>query len=119
MPRRKVTPTKILSQKRIKKDDLVKIVSGDHKGTTGKVVKVLTKKNAALIEGVGMKHRNVKPSQLNPRGGSKDIHVPIALSKVALVVDEKSAKTSRVGLVKNADGDTTRVARQLKNKEIK
>jgi hypothetical protein len=36
-----------------------------------------------------------------------------------LVVDEKSSKTSRVGLIKNADGGTTRVARQLKDKEIK
>lgn len=119
MPRRKVTPTKILSQKRIKKDDLVKIISGDYKGTTGKVMSVLTKKNAVLVENVGTKHRHVKPSQLNPRGGSKDIHVPIPLSKVALVVDEKDSKTSRIGLVKNADGNTVRVARQLKNKEIK
>jgi large subunit ribosomal protein L24 len=119
MSRRKVSTTKILSQKRIKKDDLVKIVSGDNKGTTGKVLQVLTKKNAVLIEGVGTKHRHVKPSQLNPRGGSKDIHVATPLSKVALVVDEKSSKTSRIGLVKNAEGQTTRVARQLKNKEIK
>ena len=47
------------------------------------------------------------------------IHIPLDISKVALVVDEKSGKTSRVGFVKNADGDKTRVARQLKNKEIK
>ena len=37
----------------------------------------------------------------------------------ALVVDEKTGKTSRVGLVINADGGKTRVARALKNKEIK
>jgi large subunit ribosomal protein L24 len=116
---RKTTPTKIKTEKRIKKDDVVKIISGANKGTTGKVLAVLTKKNAALIEGVGTKHRHVKPSQANPRGGSKDIHVPTPLSKVALVVDEKSAKTSRVGLNKASDGKTVRVARQLKNKEIK
>jgi large subunit ribosomal protein L24 len=119
MPRRKVTPTKILSQKRIKKDDLVKIVSGSYKGTTGKVLQVLTKKNAVLVEGVGTKHRHVKPSQVNPRGGSKDIHVATPLSKVALVVDEKAGTTSRIGLTKSAEGTTVRVARQLKNKEIK
>jgi large subunit ribosomal protein L24 len=105
--------------RRIQKDDLVKIISGAKKGTTGKVLAVLPKKGGALIEGVGTKHRHVKPSQLNPRGGSKDIHVPTPLHKLALVVDEKSAKTSRVGYVKNADGAKTRVARQLKNKEIK
>jgi len=107
------------SIKRIIKGDIVKLISGANKGTTGKVLKVLTKKNAVLVEGVGTKHRNVKPSQLNPRGGYKDIHVPTSLHKVALVVDEKTGKTSRVGLVKNTDGTTTRVARQNKDKEIK
>jgi large subunit ribosomal protein L24 len=105
--------------RRIQKDDLVKIISGSKKGTTGKVLAVLTKKNAALVEGVGTKHRHVKPTQLNPRGGSKDVHTPTPLHKLALVVDEKASKTSRVGYTKNADGTKVRLARQLKNKEIK
>ena len=105
--------------KRIKKGDTVKIISGADKGTTAKVLTVLASKDAVLLEGIGQKHRHVKPSQLNPRGGSKDIHVPTPLSKVALVIDEKTGKTSRVGYVKNADGGTTRVARQANSKEIK
>lgn len=109
----------IKSVKRIVKGDTVKIISGDDKGTTAKVISVLASKNAVLLEGIGQKHRHIKPSQLNPRGGSKDIHVPVPLHKVALVIDEKSGKTSRVGFVKNVDGTTTRVARQNNNKEIK
>ena len=105
--------------RRIRKDDIVKIISGSNKGTTGKVVSVLGKENAALIEGVGVKHRHLKPSQLNPRGGSKDVHIPTPLHKLALVVDEKSGKTSRIGYIKNADGAKVRLARQAKNKEIK
>jgi large subunit ribosomal protein L24 len=104
---------------RIRKDDTVKIIAGAHKGTTGKVLKVNTKDSTVLVEGVGVGHRHVKPSQLNPRGGKKDIHTAIDISKVALVVDEKAGTTSRVGLVVNADGGKTRVARALKNKEIK
>ena len=104
---------------RIHKDDLVKIITGSHKGTTGKVLKVNTKEGSVLVEGVGVGHRHVKPSAVNPRGGEKDIHAAIDISKVALVVDEKTGKTSRVGLVKNADGGKTRVAKALKNKEIK
>ena len=103
---------------RIRKDDLVKIIAGTNKGTTGKVLAVYPKTNKALIEGVGLGHRHVKPSQLNPRGGKKDIHVPVSLSKLAVVVDEKTGKTSRVGYTL-VDGVKTRVARQLKNKEIK
>lgn len=104
---------------RIKKDDIVKIISGANKGKTGKVLQVLPKENAVLIEGIGIKTRHVKPSQLNPRGGTKDIHISTPLHKVALVVDPKAATTSRVGYTISADGAKTRVARQAKNKEIK
>ena len=104
---------------RIKKDDIVKIISGASKGKTGKVLQVLAKDNAVLIEGIGTKTRHVKPSQLNPRGGTKDIHVPTPLHKVALVIDPKTAKTSRVGYSEATNGSKTRLARQVNNKEIK
>ena len=104
---------------KIRKDDTVKVIAGKHKGTTGKVLAVNTKNNIVLVEGIGVGHRHIRPSQYNPRGGKKDIHVPMDISKVALVIDDKTGKTSRVGLVKNADGGKTRVARQAKNKEIK
>ena len=103
---------------KIRKDDNVKIIAGAKKGTTGKVLSFDTKKGTVLVEGVGVGHRHVKPSQINPRGGKKDIHVPVDISKVALVVDEKSAKTSRVGMKVTAEGKI-RVAKALKNKEIK
>ena len=102
---------------RIIKGDIVKLISGAQKGTTGKVLSVTAK--GVHIEGIGQKHRHIKPTQLNPRGGHKDIHVAVPLHKVALVVDEKSGKTSRVGYIKNADGKTVRLARQANSKEIK
>ena len=105
--------------KKIIKGDLVKFISGHNKGTTGKVLMVDTKNKTLLVEGVGTMHRNVKPSRQNPRGGKREIHVPTPIHKVALVVDDKAGKTSRVGLVRNADGGLTRVARQNKDKEIK
>ena len=103
---------------RIKKDDIVKIISGDDKGTTGKVLAVNPAQQTALVEGVGLRHRHVKPSQLNPRVGTKEIHVPVPLSKLALVVDEAAGTTSRIGYTINAEGAKVRVARQLNNKEV-
>lgn len=103
---------------RIKKDDVVKVVSGKDKGVTGKVLAVLPKKNVALVEGVGVGTRKVKPSMLNPQGGVKDIHVAVSLHKLALVVDEKSGKTSRVGY-KSVDESKVRVAVQDNKKEMK
>ncbi len=74
---------------RIKKGDKVRVISGDHKGTTAAVVAVLPKKNAALLEGVGVATRKVKPSRLNPMGGEKSIHTPMPLSKLALATEAK------------------------------
>jgi len=105
--------------KRIIKGDIVKLISGSNKGTTGKVLAVLPKKNQVLVDGIGNIHRKVKPTRQNPRGGQKDIRVGVAIHKVALVIDDKTGKTSRVGLSKNDDGNKIRVARQFKDKEIK
>lgn len=104
---------------RIQKNDIVKLISGSNKGTTGKVLAVFPQKNTVLVEGLGVKHRKVKPSRLQPTGGHKDIHVPTPIHKVALVVDEKSVKTSRVGYRVSNTGNKVRFARQLNNKEIK
>jgi len=105
--------------KKIKKDDLVKVLSGAHKGKTGKVLSVSTQDQTVQVEGIGIVKRHIKPNQLNPRGGTKDIHLGLPVSKVALVVDEKTGKTSRVGISTNKEGARVRVARQLNNKEIK
>ena len=102
---------------RIRKDDIVKIISGKYKNTTGKVLSVNDK--GAYVEGVGMRTRHIRPNQLNPRGGKKDIQVPVSLHKLALVTDSKTAKTSRVGYNITEDGNKIRVARQQNNKEIK
>lgn len=104
---------------KIKTGDLVKVIAGAHKGKTAKVVSVLPAKGAVTLEGIGERKRNVKPSAINPQGGTKDIHVAIDASKVALVHPTDAAKTTRVGYAVNKDGAKVRVARQAANKEIK
>ena len=103
---------------RIKTGDLVKIISGNAKGTTGKITKVLPREGLAFVEGVGQRTRHLRPTPYQ-KGGKKDIQTGIALSKLALVVDEKTKATSRVAYTKSADGKTVRLARQANNREIK
>lgn len=103
---------------RIKKGDTVQIRTGADKGKTGKVLAVVPKAQAVLVEGIGVRKRHIKPNQLNPRGGTKDIHVPTPVSKVSLVTDDKGT-TSRIGYSFAKDGSKVRVARQANNKEIK
>jgi large subunit ribosomal protein L24 len=103
---------------RIKKNDTVKIVAGRFKGKTGKVVSTDAKAQTVVVEGIGIVKRHVKPTQINPRGGTKEIHQGLPVSNVVLVIGEKNQPT-RVGYQAAKDGSKVRVAKQLKNKEIK
>lgn len=102
---------------RIKVNDLVKIISGDNKGKVARVTKVMADKNQVMLEGIGNRVRHMAKSYFNPMGGKRDIQTGINISKVALVVDEKSNKTSRVGY-KTEDGKKVRVAKQHNDKKI-
>lgn len=112
-PKSKVQSPKL----RLKTGDTVKVTAGKFKGKTAKIAKVYPASNKVALEGINIIKRNVKPSQLNPRGGTKEVHTPLPVSNVALVVDSKGT-TSRVGYDFKKDGSKTRVARTLGNKEV-
>ena len=69
----------------MKINDTVKIISGDHKGTEAKIVRIDRKGGKACLEGIGVVERHLKKSYLNPAGGKKTIHVGIDLSNLKLV----------------------------------
>ncbi len=103
---------------RIKKGDLVKVITGSHKGKTGKVVTTDARKQTITIEKIGIIKRHVKPSQLNPRGGTKEIHRALPAGNVALVADETKGTTTRIGYKTDKDGNKVRIAKST-GKEIK
>lgn len=100
---------------RIKKDDLVKVVAGGNKGKIGKVVKVGADK--IWVEGVNIKERHIRPNRINPRGGKKDVHLPIDISNVAVIVDGKEA-VSKIGYKVSNDGVKSRIVKS-NGKELK
>ena len=79
----------------IRRDDQVEVITGDHKGTRGKVLKVFPKKGLVLVQGVNMVYRHVRPSRQNPQGGRLQKEAPIHISNVA-PYDEKAARGTRV-----------------------
>lgn len=82
----------------IKKGDTVQIISGDSKGTTGQVLKVLVKENKILVEGVNKVSRHTRPSNENPDGGIIQKEAPIAISNVMYYeVIEGKGQTTRIG----------------------
>lgn len=93
----------------IKKDDMVQIIAGDHKGTTGKVLRVLRDENRVIIQGVNLAKKHVKPSRKSPSGGRINIEQPIHVSNV-LPVNPKTSKASRIHFEIDKSGGKQRVA---------
>ena len=54
---------------KIKKDMLIRVVSGNDKGKEGKVLFVLPKKSKVVVEGINIMKRTIRPTQENPSGG--------------------------------------------------
>lgn len=68
----------------IKKNDMVVVISGSHKGKTGKVLEVRGDKNRAVIEGVAMIKKHLKKSQENPQGKILEREGSIHISNLML-----------------------------------
>lgn len=103
--------------RRIRKDDQVKVMTGQHKGRIGKVIRVDAANHKVWIEGINTRVRHIRPNQLNPRGGKKDIHVSLDTSNVALIIDDQK-NTSRVGFKTTTAGTKVRIAKKT-GKEVK
>lgn len=69
---------------RLKKNDLVQVISGKDKGKTGKILGVDTKNGTVTVEGVNLVKRHTKPNQKNPQGGLVSHEAPLHSSKVLL-----------------------------------
>ena len=93
----------------VKKGDMVEIIAGDHKGATGKVLRVIPSKSRVIVQGHNIVKKHVRPSKKNPQGGRINIEQPIHISNV-LPVSPKSSKGKRVGYKVAADGSKKRVA---------
>ena len=100
----------------IKKGDNVVVISGEDKGKTGKVLKVLVEKQRAIVEGVNIVSKSTKPSAKNPQGGIQKVEAPIHMSNLSLI-DPNSKKATRVA-TKVVDGKKVRIAKKS-GEEIK
>ena len=80
---------------KIKSGDTVRVITGDHKGSEGKVLKVLKDKNKAIVEGVNMVKKHMKPSAQSPQGGIVEKEASIQLSNLSLLTS--TGETTRIG----------------------
>ena len=90
-----------MTKLKIKTGDTVKVIAGDHKGSEGKVLKVLREKNKAIVEGVNMVKKHMKPSAQSPQGGIVEKEAALHISNLSLLTSK--GETTRVGY--RMDGD--------------
>lgn len=95
---------------KIKTGDTVRVITGDHKGTEGKVLQVDREKNKAIVEGVNTVSKHEKPNAKNPQGGIVKKEAPIHISNLSLI-DPKSGDATRVGF-EERDGKKVRFAKK-------
>jgi large subunit ribosomal protein L24 len=94
---------------KIKTGDTVRVISGDHKGSEGKVIKVILDKNKAIVEGVNMVKKHMKPSAQSPQGGIVEKEALIQISNISLLTSK--GETTRVGY-KMEDGKKVRFSKK-------
>jgi large subunit ribosomal protein L24 len=91
----------------ILKGDMVRVTAGNDRGTTGEVLRVITKSDRVVVQGVNIRTKHLKPTQQNPQGGTLKREMPIHISNVSPVVD---GKPTRVRFETKKDGSKVRVA---------
>ena len=107
---------------KIKRGDLVKVISGGNKGEQGRVLEVLRDGNAwrVRVEGVNTIKKHIKPQRTpkHPEGGIVEGAGSIPISRV-MVVSEKLGRPVRTGAVFTSNDKKERVARGRKVKAEK
>ncbi len=99
---------------KIKKGDIVEVITGRDRGTRGEVVRVLPRKGRVVVEGVNRRKRHQKSYQAGNRtiqGGIIEFNAPIHISNVMLVCP-KCGQRTRVGLRRDENGKRHRVCRK-------
>lgn len=100
-----------MSKLHIRKGDTVYVNSGEDKGKMGRVLEVLVAKNRAIVEGVNIVSKHMKPNAQNPNGGIEKKEASIHISNLNLV-DPKTGKPTRIGRKKDSKGKLVRYAKK-------
>jgi len=97
---------------RIRKNDLVEVITGRDRGKRGKVLMVLPEKGRVVVQGVNFIKRHTRPNpQRNIKGGIAEREAPIHVSNV-MVVSGDDDKRTRIGFKTLSDGRKVRISRR-------
>ncbi|MEO1055048.1 MAG: 50S ribosomal protein L24 [Bacteroidota bacterium] len=95
----------------IRKGDNVKVIAGNDKGKTGKVLNIITDKRRAVVEGINIVTKHSKPSAENPEGGINKVEAAVHISNL-MVIDSSTGEPTKVGRKKDDDGSLYRYSKK-------
>jgi large subunit ribosomal protein L24 len=95
----------------IKRGDKVRVISGNHKGKEGNVIEVLKDNNRAVVEGVNLVTKHLKPTASQPEGSLKRVEAGIHISNLMLV-DPKTGEPTRIGRRRDENGKLKRFSKK-------
>jgi large subunit ribosomal protein L24 len=98
---------------KIRRDDIVQVISGEDKGKKGKVLKVFLKENRALVEGIKLAKKAKRKTQQDQTGGIVSIETPISISNLLLVC-KNCSRAAKVGFMQLKDGAKVRFCKACK-----
>ena len=96
---------------RIRKNDMVRVISGNDKGKEGKILKVFPGSNRVIVEKVNIIKRHTRANKDVPQGGIIEKEGPINASNVMLICPNTS-KPTRIGKDILSDGSRARVSKR-------
>lgn len=99
-----------------KKNDSVKVISGNSKGSIGKILFIDRKKGRVIVESVNIIHKHTKPNQKNPQGGIVKREAPINITNIMLMCP-KTNQPTRIGIKEIKDENTGKVSRMRMSKK--
>ncbi len=97
---------------KVKKGDKVFVLAGRDKGQSGEVQRVMPAKNRAIVTGIHMVTRHMRPTQDRPEGGKLRKEASIHLSNLALVDPVEGDKPTRIGFRMGENGKKERYAKR-------
>lgn len=99
---------------KIRKGDLVKVISGSYSGKEGRVLKVINDRDRLIVEGINMLKKHMRPNQENQQGAIVEKEGSIHVSNVVII---SNGKPTKVGYKLSKNGNKVRFSKKT-NKDI-
>lgn len=96
---------------RVKREDIVEVISGAEKGKKGKILKSFPNEGKIIVEKLHLQKKHLKPNKSNPKGGIVERERKVDVSNIMLLCPKCNAKT-RIGYKILEDGDKVRVCKK-------